>query len=88
MSTSDKVIVRARWPNLNFWCFLAKDSRKTDGSLYYWSSNMAIATALFANEAAARKTLDRLKIKTQCTGFEIVPFEPGVQVVPLKDKTT
>lgn len=83
--TSVQYIVRARAENLGIWVFLAKDAygRKTNGSVYYWSTNMAISTCLFDTPDAALKKLDRLKIKHNFADLNIVPFEKGVQMVEL-----
>jgi hypothetical protein len=83
-----KFIIRAKYKSLGIWLFLAKDSlgRLNNGSVYYWSTNMAISTCLFDSAEEALKKLARLKIKNDHPEHEVALFEPGIQTVYLNGK--
>lgn len=83
ISSQKHYIVRARAENFGVWVFLAKDNRKINGTAYYWSTNMAIATCLFDTPEEALRKLERLKIRNKYPDLEIVHFEEGVQIVNL-----
>lgn len=83
---SQQLIVRAKHTSSSVYVYLSKDcfGRKSDGSVYYWSNNMGLGVCLlFDNPEEAMKKIGRLKIKSQVIDIEVVPFEPGVQIVYL-----
>lgn len=86
--SAPKFIIRAKNQTLGIWIFLAKDAfgRVSNGSVYYWSTNMAIATCLFDSPEEALKKLARLKIRNKYPEHEVALFEPDVQIVYLNGK--